>query len=44
MEQKHNGNFGEIFQGGKQMYLFSEFVDIILQCDEKETKKTQEDF
>ena len=44
MEQKHNGNAEEIFQGGKQMYLFNEIADGILQCDEIENKITQEDF
>ncbi|MBO1695039.1 hypothetical protein HJW54_22700, partial [Bacteroides uniformis] len=37
------GNAEEIFQGGKQMYFFIEFADRSLQCDDAETRITQED-
>ena len=44
MEKKHNENVEVIFQGGKQMNLFNEIADRILQCDDTETRITQEDF
>ena len=44
MEQKQNGNGKEIFQGGKQMYLFNEIAHKSLQCNDAETRTTQEDF
>ena len=44
MEKKHNENAEVIFQGGKQMNLFNEIADKILQCDDTENRITQEDF
>ena len=46
MEQEQSGNAEEKFQGGrgKQMYLFNEIVDKILQCNDAETRTIQEDF
>ena len=44
MEQKHNENAIVIFQGGKQMNLFNEIEERILQCDDIENRITQKDF
>jgi len=43
MGQKHNENVIVVFQGGKQMNLFNEIDEIILQCDGIENKITEED-
>ena len=44
MEKKHNENAEVIFQGGKQINLFNEIDDIILQCDDIENRITQGEF
>jgi len=44
MGKNKNGNAEEIFQASKEMYLFNEISDKILQCDGIETGTTQEDF